>query len=68
MSLKVESCFTLPGRILRSLVFIFSGFVRFTLLEKDLLPRSDIRKPTSRGNPFAVTLAANENKQQTRTS
>jgi hypothetical protein len=35
---------------------------------KDLPPRSDTGKTTGRGNPFAVTLAANENKQQTRTS
>ena len=30
MNLKVEPCLTLPGRILRSLIFILSGFGRVT--------------------------------------
>jgi hypothetical protein len=68
MNLKVESCFTPPGRILRSLIFIISGFGAVTPRGKICLRDLTHGNPTSRGNPFAVTLAANENNQQTRTS
>ena len=51
-NLKVEPCLTLAGRILRSLILMFSGFGRVNTPWKDLPPRSDTRKPTGRGNPF----------------
>ena len=67
LNLKAESCLTLLGRNLRILIFIFSDFARVTSHGKICLRALTSGNP-SVGEPFAVTLAANENKQQTRTS
>jgi len=49
MTFKVESCFTSPGRILRSLIFVFTGFGRVT-------PPGKICLLTSGNPPVTGTL------------